>query len=474
MAMIRFFLFLICAVLLSACSTASRKTDLRVLEVNALSSADKSAAQFKGLEFLANPLPGEVKNRINIFYVHGIGWTENPDGDPLANDFIAGVANAYGLTVSEQSMTSQCGDTDHSDAPAVQTENHMFITANGETYFQSALPGSRLKIDRLVCMDKHIMRVDDVLEFTVYRVFWDNLFWNALQFPHLGQDDNAGSSKKIARLRRKYNRQFKDEMVNYGFSDAVMYLGPAGVELRRAVQGAMCSAALDASGYDFNEQGHDLAYTDACNLASYKTLQTNQFAFVTESLGSKIVFDVMQESLTDGADNVIDEMISGSEFFMLANQVALLSLNDLANVPRAPVKQFSNDKQPKIIAMSEVNDFLTYELVPFYEQLWKRSYRRNEIAPNIFESTDEKIDPKSSQARAQMVRDIGFDIVDMRVEFADRLIPLVDGLVDPLQAHGGHMSEPELVLYMLCGAQNAKLNKANCLATETAKASEAK
>ena len=470
--MIRFFILFLCALTLSACSTASRKTDLRILNVSALSSAEKSAAQFKGLEFLADPLPGELKNRVNVFYVHGIGWTENPDGDALANDFIAGVAKAYGFEDYEHTMTSQCGDGGHDDS--TPNDNHMFITANGETFFQSALPGSRLKVDRLVCMDKHTLLIDDVLEFSIYRVFWDNLFWNALQFPHLGQDDDAGSSKPMARLRRKYNRQFKDEMVNYGFSDAVMYLGPAGVELRRAVQGAMCSAALDASGYNFDAQGHDLTYNDACKLASYKALKTNQFAFVTESLGSKIVFDVMQESLTDGEDNVIDDMIAGSEFFMLANQIALLSLNDLANVPRPPVKQFPAGQQPKIIAMSEVNDFLTYELIPFYEQLWKRSYRRNEIAPNIFETSNKKTDPKSPQARAQMVRDIGFDIVDMRLEFADRLIPLVDDLVDPLQAHGGHMAEPELVLYLLCGAKSARLNSNNCLATEIAKEAKKK
>ena len=457
--------------LLASCATASRKTDLNVLQINALSDAKPGSANFQGLEFLADPLPGGLKNRVNVFYVHGIGWTENPNGEPLANDFIAGVADAYGLKNYTASMESLCGENglDEEARKALgdaRGEDFVYITTPGETYFQTALSGSRLKIDKLVCMDKHTLLVDDVLEFVVYRVFWDDLFWNALQFPHVGQDDDAGSSKSFAALRRKYNRRLKDEMVNYGFSDAVMYLGPAGTELRRAVQGAMCSAALDASGYNFEKQGHDLSYSDACNLASWKDLTTNQFAFVTESLGSKIVFDVMQDSLTDGKDNVIDDMIAGSEFFMLANQVALLSLNDLANVPRAPVRQFEGKERPKIIAMSEVNDFLTYELIPFYRQLWHRSERRVEIAPNIYESAAPNVDFDSPQARAQMVRAIGYDIIDMRLEFADRMIPLVDGLVDPLQAHGGHMSEPELVLYLLCGARAAKLHRSGCLATE--------
>ncbi len=469
--MLRLIFILFLTGLLGACAGASRKTPLRVLEINALSDPAPEGANFRGLEFLADPLPGELKNRVNIFYVHGIGWTENPEGDPLANDFIAGVANAYGLENYTSSVESLCGENGRHDAAKQdgaddRSSEYIYITPNGETFFQTALSGSRLKIDRLVCMDKHTLLVDDVLEFVVYRVFWDDLFWNALQFPHVGQDDDAGSSKAMAGLRRKYNRRFKDELVNYGFSDAVMYLGPAGTELRRAIQGAMCSAALDASGYDFGQQGHDLTYGDACNLASWKALETNQFAFVTESLGSKIVFDVMQESLTDGKDNVIDAMISGSEFYMLANQIALLSLNDLTHAPRAPIRKFEASLRPKIIAMSEVNDFLTYELIPFYEQLWTRSERRVEIAPNIFESAPAGQRPDSAEARAAMMDAIGYDIIDMRLEFADKMIPMVDGLVDPLQAHGGHMSEPELVLYLLCGARKAALLRDGCLATE--------
>ena len=468
--MARLILIFALTALLSACATASRKTDLNVLEINSLSSPKPGSAQFRGLEFLADPLPGEVKNRVNIFYVHGIGWTENPDGDPLANDFIAGVAGAYGLENYTSGVESLCGENGPAREKAKGREGEfVYITPDRETRFQTALSGSHLQIDRLVCMDKHVLPVDDVIEFVVYRVFWDDLFWNALQFPHVGQDDDAGSSKAFAGLRRKYNRRFKDELVNYGFSDAVMYLGPAGTELRRAIQGAMCSAALDASGYQFAKQGHELSYGDACNLASWKTLQTNQFAFVTESLGSKIVFDVMQDSLTDGKDNIIDDMISGSEFYMLANQIALLSLNDLAAAPRPPVRQFTGKDRPKIIAMSEVNDFLTYELIPFYEQLWKRSERRVETAPGIFEAAPAGQSPDDPQARAAIMEAVGWDIIDMRLEFADRMIPLVDGLVDPLQAHGGHMSEPELVLYLLCGADAAKLKAGGCLAKETSK-----
>ena len=268
---------------------------------------------------------------------------------------------------------------------------------------------------------------------------------------------DRGSSKDIARLRRKYNRVLKDDLINYGISDAVMYLGPAGEEIRNAIKGAMCSAALDASGISFHEQGAAVKHTDICYQARYaNNIKINQFAFVAESLGSKITLDVMQEALSDGRETVHDEMIYGSETYMLANQVPLLSLSDLSVGQGKAIARIADEDRPKIIAMSELNDFLSYELVPFYEQLWKRSIRPE--ANNLHALTD--------ITREKIIKDIGFEMIDMRLEFADKVVPLVKGFVDPNDAHKGHAGEPELMLYMLCGAENAQLNGKECLASE--------
>jgi len=72
------------------------------------------------------------------------------------------------------------------------------------------------------------------------------------------------------------------------------------------------------------------------------------------------------------------------------------------------------------------------------------------------------------KARANIAKALGFDVIDMRLEFADKIVPVLKGFVDPLQAHGGHSAEPELMLYMLCGAKDGKLNREGCLATELA------
>lgn len=441
------------AFVLSGCVTNSG-TKLNVHHVNALASTANDDGAFQGLEFLADPIPGKLKNRVNIFYLHGIGWTENPEGDQLGNSFLAGVARAYELGDAEDIIKTPCGEngedqTDHGN-------NHIYVTSgNAPISYETVIPGKRLKLDKLVCMDKQTLDVDDNLEYVVYRIFWDDIFWRSLQYHHVGQDDHVGASKAFAGMRRKFNRRLKDEIVNFGFSDAVMYLGPAGQNIRNAIRGAMCSAALDAAGYGFDQQGHDVAFDQACKTASNTSIKANQFAFVTESLGSKITFDVMREAMADGRDTIIDDMVAGSEIYMLANQLALLSLSDLSLSSKALPRIDDEKRRPKIIAFSEINDILTYEIGPFLEHLW--SFQENYTGGDVPDFTPKR--------REQLAASLGFDIVDLRLEFADSPVPFFKGLVDPMQAHMGHSTEPRIMTFMLCGARDGSLNDDSCLAT---------
>ena len=73
----RFFLMLIIvAMLISGCAS-NTKTGLKVHHINSLASSSQNDGSFKGLEYLADPVPGKLKNRVNIMYLHGIGWTED-------------------------------------------------------------------------------------------------------------------------------------------------------------------------------------------------------------------------------------------------------------------------------------------------------------------------------------------------------------------------------------------------------------
>ena len=443
-------------VLMAACS--SNPTKLNIMQINGLGDELDNDGSFKGLEFLADSVSGEKTNRVNIFYVHGIGWTEDPENDPLAERFLHGIAEAYDLQIEGNVLASRCGfkaETGTAENPPERVANSIDITTGEKpVIYQTIIPGAELKLDKLVCMDRQTIKVAENLEYVVYRVFWDEIFWDRLQDPHVGQDDAIGYSRGLTKLRRKYNRRLKDEMVNYGFSDAVMYLGPAGQQIRNAVKGAMCAASLDAGGYTFEKQGPEISAKQACQSASNTTTISNQFAFVSESLGSKITFDVMREAMTDGRSTILDDMIAGTEVYMLANQIALLSLSDLSKEPARTAELDPDKRRPRIIALSEINDFLSYGINPFFKNLWDRQYLDDGERRQAFDY----------RAREELSRKLGFDFVDIRLEFADPIVSLIKDFVDPLQAHSKHVAEPELVLLMLCGADQGDFSQERCLA----------
>ena len=440
--------------MLNACAT-STKIPAEILAINSLESTGEKDGNFKGLEFLADPIPGQFKNRVNIIYMHGIGWTEDRSKEQLANSFMVGLANAYGLETKDHYIQSLCGESDYDQREANQ--NFIYVQNRNPKYFETIIPEQQLRLEQLVCMDRTILPVNDNLEYAVYRVFWDDIFWNELQFAHVGQDDYQGNSQAFAGKRRKYNRILKDDLVNYGFSDAVMYLGPAGHEIRNAVRGAMCSAALDAAGYSFEQQGASVNEDEICATANNNAIQLNQFAFVTESLGSKIAFDLMREAQTDSKDTIIDELIAGSEVYMLANQLALLSLSDLSLTPRqAPPASASTEDRPRLVAMSEINDFLTYELIPFIEQIQRRTFKGGYATGGL----------KNEAERQEVIKKLGFDMVDVRLEFADKLIPFAKSFVNPKDAHSGHAGEAVIMQLMLCGAKDGQINLEGCLAAD--------
>lgn len=438
--------YLLLALALSACAT----TKFQVLEINSLSSETIGSGEFQGLEYMAKRAPLTEVKRVNIIFLHGIGWVENPEDKPLANNFLQGIAQAYDITLPEKVVSSVCGRNKENEDDALN--NHIYIKQANAKPFSTAIPGRNLELDNLVCMDKKILPVGNNLEYVVYRVFWDELMWSSLQYAHVGQDDSTGSSQAFASQRREFNRILKDKLVNFGFSDAVLYLGAAGDEMREAIRGAMCAAALDAAGLPFSEMENEIDYETVCSTANNTTIRTDPFAFVTESLGSKIAHDLIRDVMTDNKETVHDAMVKDTQVYMLANQIPLLGLSDVSKTLSFKPSNYAPDERPTFIAFSEINDFLTYELVPFYEQLYKNS------------KLDQRFqdDPITTYDRRRLADLLGFNVIDMRVEFSPTLIPFVSGFVDPLFAHNGHVQQPRIMEYILCGANSRDVKIDGC------------
>ena len=439
-------LILCAGLFLSSCASVG----FNVLEVNSLAAEEPGEGAFDGLESLVHQSSRTDRKRVNIIFLHGIGWVENPEDKPLANAFISGVANAYGRTVETKAVSALCGRDEMDENVSLQ--NHIYIKSPQPKRYRTSIPGRQLELDRLVCMDRQVLPVRDDLEYVIYRIFWDEVMWESLQFAHVGQDDSQGDSFEFAGLRRSMNRNLKDKFVNYGFSDAVMYLGPAGQEIRDAIRGGMCAAALDANGLAFDRIGPEVDYLTICDVAETVAMSIDPFAFVAESLGSKIALDVIRDAMTDHQETVHDLIIRNTQVYMLANQIPLLSLSDLSDREAFEPSDYGPDERPTLVAFSEINDFLTYELVPFYEQL----YANSQIDPLV------SLDAMDDGDRRRLVDLLGFNVIDMRVEFANPLIPLVRSFVDPEFAHNGHVRQPEIMKLILCGGDNGVPRLAGC------------
>lgn len=434
--------------LLSACASVN----FSVLDVNSLASDTPGFAAFNGLEAMADRNPSGEKKRVNIIFLHGIGFVEGPDKKPLANAFITGVADAYGLNVKKRTVSALCGRSP--EEKDLSLHNHVYINSPEIKRYDTAIPGRQLSLDRLVCMDRQVLSVRDDLDYVIYRIFWDELMWDSLQDAHVGQDDKEGASPKFAERRRSLNQRLKDEFITYGISDAIMYLGPAGQEIRYAIRGAMCAAALEANGLTFQDMGHEVDYQEICAAAGKADINVDPFAFVAESLGSKIALDVIRDTMTDGRETVHDVMIRQTQVFMLANQIPLLSLSDLSVRNTSRLSNYSLTDRPTLIAFSEINDLLSYELVPFFEQL----YENSQVDPDFrAENSDVELTD-----RQKILGLLGFNVIDMRVEFAKPLIPFVNSFVDPYFAHNGHVHQPEIMDLILCGAKGRKAQLDTC------------
>lgn len=186
------------------------------------------------------------------------------------------------------------------------------------------------------------------------------------------------------RQRALVNRIGKD-FVNQRFSDPMIYVGPYGEVIRRAVwRGIVESARV--------QRTNAAAFASRAGMTSDKAerpfLSSMPTILISDSLGSRVVFDVLtlkdaptlapapatSPDMPVDRDDVLRRIRS---IFMLANQLPLLSLAQLqpprddmplatwlkqAPCPLPSVLSLRADTTTTIVAMTDVNDILSYHL----------------------------------------------------------------------------------------------------------------
>ena len=488
-----------------------------IVHINSLKSPGVGDGEFRGIEEIAKSGDGNVR----VVYFHGMGWTENGaeladsgskvvSREYLGDDFLMALEKAYPGRVSFDRTQSNCIDRTRS----------LKLTGPAQTF---TLPGLNnlepISISNFGCLDRVDVEIEDQFEMVLYRLFWDDAFWDSIENRFTGFDDTYGAPKEYFN-RQEYNAKLKDVVVNFGFIDAVTYLSPVGEEMRATVRAAICLADMDANTNSIFEAGVERASTDnACeNKLDEQSQSVSPTIFIAESMGSKVLFDVLQDAVHDKQEDRIDSILkSNSEIYLLANQIALL-YPGLAKPVEPKVKIEPLTSLPKLISISEPNDLLTMEMVPFFREFWRTQpgiyaetkanilanpieacvRNQNRVAPDsdeqvqaaacdnfpafkggggwlgawveswlngwVFAEISEQFDRKE---RNKLMQEIGFEPIDVRAIFAPPLKGLTKDLIDPMIAHSGHNESRLVFTLMLCGAASGQIDLAGCDAAES-------
>ena len=485
----------------------------QVLSIRSLSqgvplaeSKPGGTGNFEGIERLARDADGKIL--INVLLVHGIGWTQQAAMKQTGFDFIDTLEAAYGVrpgtfTSGIARLCSQSSDK-VMDPSRYQVGGLRIRSSVQPIRFYTDDPLSPVVSSELACMDRIDISLGDRGMVHLYRLLWDDAFYNTFQYPHLGYDDGVfggheraasgyGGYENIDGLRLRLNRDYKTSLITYGLSDAAMYIGPAGRLLRDAVRGGLCAVINDATGQtrefaDIWSSSQPVAMREV----QVKTLcETNgeirrspPLVVIAESLGSRIVFDVLARMRTEARldgngswDAILPQKLAqmggkALEVYLMANQIPLIANGAVSSTgPTSPPNAVN--KALRFIAFSEINDLLTYELVPYFEHLAYLRCWGMEAMPEAYpdcadaganKSTVElvrRLKPSSEQ-RQKLVKELGFDVVDVRLQFAQRTNPLVSDLADPIEAHTGHLRHKLVRDLLLCGSEQGAVNRHDC------------
>jgi hypothetical protein len=180
------------------------------------------------------------------------------------------------------------------------------------------------------------LRGDGGDQVVVVSYYWHLDLWRA-QYPFLHDDFQQDPGFISGPL--------KHETVGGGLGDAAAYLGDLGIPLREGMATAICAMLQDAA--DLQSRGSSGLETCLAEGEGSRIAPKVQFGFVSHSLGSRILFDV----LTDGwgvagpaerrraSQREAYETLAAqtTSFFMAANQLPLLGPGLVSVTAQPPI-----------------------------------------------------------------------------------------------------------------------------------------
>jgi hypothetical protein len=264
------------------------------------------------------------------------------------------------------------------------------------------------------------------------------------------------SSTKYAQRRTRINDSLKSFFNNH-VPDAFIYMSSAREKVFASVQQSFCwmtSGNWADLPAETNRRCH------SANMDRVEIARNNDFAFVTHSLGSRIVVDVLQDEtgLVRRSEEQVSQPIAKIfrdreiPIFMLSNQLPLLGLG----IPPPAKQQQSNAycarqgalahqravKQLSIYAFTDPNDLLSYPIPPEF----------------LHDYVDSRLCPAVTNISINVAQAVDF--------FG------VSGVANPVSAHGNYDQDDrviEIIAHGIGHANKTSLIVEKCSWVETVK-----
>jgi hypothetical protein len=323
---------LIIAAQLSGCASLGKGMAEAFLEKQQLADTrlcEIWGKSFKGLSPFLNSKQGKMK----VLMVHGVG------------DHLPGYSTQFVEKLAKEL-----------DLPVMSTQ-YKNITLTSR--LDSSKNLGNLRINRLLSKDRS-------KELLFYELTWSVI--TAKQKEVLAYDNSGEYSFR----RAEVNNMMKKFSNDTG-PDPIIYLGESREDIQVSFGQSFCW--MTKSSWD--DLPDDV--TQACSFnddSAAANIQVDQYAFISHSLGSRIIIDGMQRiaALLDKRDVDFSEALKTKEIpiYMMSNQLPMLQLGrklpDVSNQKAAycqPNGEKYNQRmlaKTPIIAFSDPNDLLSYAI----------------------------------------------------------------------------------------------------------------
>ncbi len=328
----KYFLLLIIAALLSGCASLGKGMAEAFLEKQ--QTADTRLCEIWGKPFKGlAPFLDNKQGKMKVLMVHGVG--DHAPG--YSTQFVEKLAEELDLPV----MSAQY--------------KNISLTSR----LDSSKNLGNLRINRLLSKDKS-------RELMFYELTWSVI--TAKQKEVLAYDNSGEYSFR----RAEVNNMMKKFSNDTG-PDPIIYLGESREDILVSFGQSLCWMTKSNWGDLPDDVKQACSFNDDTTAPN---ITVDQYAFISHSLGSRIIIDGMQRiaSLMDKRDADFAEALKVKEIpiYMLSNQLPMLQLGrklpDVSNQKAAycqpegeKYKQRMLTKTP-IIAFSDPNDLLSYAI----------------------------------------------------------------------------------------------------------------